>query len=129
MAATPQTQAVGLVNALISDVLAVINMANIIDEHYQLWTNAQVGTVLQAFPTCAMNPDGTLGSPDSQIDLAHPMNTALEGSPAANIQRALSYNDVISIITALVGVRDAARGSAVAVNGAAIQLFAKCEGA
>lgn len=124
---TPQTQSVGLVNDLISLVQTATSVAGQIDSLYTLWTNAQTGDVIRAFPTAVFAADGTLGAPDATPDSTHPMDTR-EGLPAAGIQRALSANDVVGIITSLLGVRDVIRGQAVPPNSATVQLFAKCLG-
>lgn len=125
---TPQTQSVGLINDLIGLVQTATTVAGQIDSLYTLWTNAQTGDVIRAFPTAAFMADGTLGSPDATPDSTHPMDTR-NGLPADGITRALSANDVVGIITSLLGVRDVIRGQPVAANGATVQLFAKCIGA
>lgn len=119
---TPQTQAVGLVNSLISLVQTVTAEAGSIDDLSALWTSAAVANTVNAFATRALNADGSLGAADATPNNQHPID------PAVGVSKALSANDIAGILTSLQGVRDVVNGKAVAANGATISLFAKCLG-
>jgi len=109
MSANPQTQAIGIINRLLS---LAVQLKGISDEMIALdgvWTDNNIGAVINAMGTVGLNTDGSLGSADATPNNAHPLSPTLY--PA--IQRSLSANQVTSIKTILDTIPTLIGGSSV----------------
>jgi hypothetical protein len=113
MAATPQSQAIGIANQLIS-------MAQVLNDLYQTvtilnqqWTDDAVANTLNAMGTVAQNADGSLGAADATPNPAHPLNL----TTYPTLYRAVSANQIASLLTILQNILTYVNGSAVSATG------------
>jgi hypothetical protein len=121
---TPQTQAIGLANQLISYTQQAAELSAQIDALHAQLTNISAFTLINAFPTIALDAmGGESGTSDVSPNVAHPVNINI--FPGNQITRAISATDLAGLDTFLQGVSSAIKGSAVSANGAAVQLVAK----
>lgn len=119
---TQETQAAAVVNNIIAMCAQLNGVAASIASISALWTNLSVANKINAFPTAPMSTNGTLGVADGTPTVANPIDVRV--SPGSDISRAISPNNIASMLTFIQGVQSAINGSAVSINGAAAQLQA-----
>lgn len=120
---TQETQVAAVANSLISLASGLYSIQQQINQVSSAWTNLSAATKLNAFPTAALTTTGGIGTADGSPVVANPINTGV--LPGSEINRAISANDLASLLTYLQGISSAIGGSAVSANGAAAQLVAK----
>lgn len=98
-AATPQSQAIALLNEGVTYAQQLYNLYKQIADFRNRYANANPSAIWAAFPTGALNADGSIGSADGQPNAAHPMTTT-------GINRTLSLNQAVALIQ--LGVLDLA---------------------
>lgn len=125
MAITPETQVANTANQIISLASACVGLAAQIAAVSAAWTNGSVATKINAFPTAPLLTTGALDVADGSPNVAHPIDVRV--APGSDISRAISANDIASLLTVLQGVQSVIGGSAVSLNGAAVQLLAKTQ--
>lgn len=125
MAITPETQTANTANQIIALSSACVGLATQINTVSAAWTNGTVATKLNAFPTAPLLTTGALDVADGTPNTAHPIDVRM--SPGSDISRAISANDIASLLTVLQGVANVIGGMAVSLNGAAVQLLAKTQ--
>lgn len=109
MAATQQSQAIGVANQLITiagQLLSIYQQMVILDA---AWSDDGVATVLANLGTVGLNADGSLGTVDATPNVAHPINPSLYPT----LQRAISSNQIAQVKTILDGVVNYVGGQAV----------------
>ena len=92
MAATKQSQAISLLNDLLTfaqQVTALRDFANVVNNKY---TKQGASTVWAALPTAALGTDGSLGLADGTPNVARPIDTRA----VTSLARAVSSNDAAS---------------------------------
>lgn len=112
MAATPQTQAIQVANALVSasqQLMALYQLMVTID---QQWTDDAVATTLAAMTTAALNADGSVGANDGSPNTSHPISP----TTYPTMTRALSSTQFAQIKTILDGIVNYVGGSAVSTQ-------------
>lgn len=122
---TQEIQAANLANTMIALVAELQQIATAVTSCSNQWTNLSAANLLNAFPTAPLSSTGGIGSADGSPNTAHPINVTV--SPGSEINRAISANNLASMLTYLQGVQSAINGSAVSANGAALQLLALCQ--
>jgi len=123
MSTTRQTQAASVANSLVQLVLQAYNLKLAIDQNSATWTNLGVANMINAFPTAPALTTGALGTADGSPTVANPIDTrTVDG---ALLLRAISANDLASMLTYLQGISSCIGGTAVSANGAALSLIAK----
>lgn len=112
MAATPQTQAIAIANTIIglaqqlktlSDQIAAVNLQ---------WQDDGTANTLNALATTTVNVDGTAGTVDGTPNVAHPINVAVYTA----LNRAISANDLASLLTVLNSVPNYVAGGAISAT-------------
>lgn len=122
MATTQETQAANIANTLMALLSGASGIQQQIDFYSTQWTNLSAATKLNAFPTAPLLATGALGTADGSSNVANPIDTRT--TDGALINRAISANNIASILTALQGISAAIKGQAVSVNGAVPSLVA-----
>lgn len=120
---TQETQVAAVANSLISLASGLYSIQQQINQVSSAWTNLSAANKLNAFPTAPLTTTGGIGTPDGTPVVSNPINTGV--LPGSEINRAISANDLASLLTYLQGISSAIGGSAVSANGAAAQLVAK----
>jgi hypothetical protein len=120
---TQETQVAAVANSLISLASGLYSIQQQINQVSSAWTNLSAANKLNAFPTAPLTTTGGIGTPDGTPVVSNPINTGV--LPGTEINRAISANDLASLLTYLQGISSAIGGSAVSANGAAAQLVAK----
>lgn len=123
MATTLETQVANVANGIIATVSQAATLKLQIDQLSAAWTNLGAANLLNLFPTTAATTTGGLGTADVSPNVAHPIDTRT--AVGGEISRALSANDIASMLTFIQGVSNVVGGSAVSTNGAAVSLLAK----
>lgn len=123
MTTTQEIQAANTANQIINLTSALAGIQVQITAVSAAWTNLSVATKLNAFPTAALTTTGGLGAADGGATPANPIDTRT--TVGSEISRAISANDVASLLTYLQGISTGIGGGAVSANGAAVQLVAK----
>ena len=121
---TQDKQAAALANDIITLTQNLHDVGQRIAEVSSQWTDVSVADKLNAFPTAAMLATGELGAADATPDVAHVIDPRTE--LGALLAISLSANDIAGLLTFLQGINACIGGEAVAANGAAPQLIAKC---
>lgn len=121
---TQQDQAIAVANQLFTLTNSLAGIAAQIAVVSSTWTNLSAANKLNAMATAAAATTGGLGTADGSPVVANPIDTRISGQ--ASLSKAVSANNIASILTFLQGVQGAINGSAVSVNGAAPQLLALC---
>lgn len=123
MATTRQTQAADVANGIIGLVAQAQNLKASIDALSSRWTNLSVANMVNAFPTAPTLTNGALGTADVTPNVVNVIDVrTVDG---ALIGRAISANDIASMLTFLQGLSTCIGGGAVSANGAAASLTAK----
>lgn len=115
MAATQQSQAIGVANQIITaanTLLSLYQQMVILDA---AWSDDGVATVLANLATVALNADGSVGAADGTPNVAHPISPSL----FPTLQRAISSNQIAQIKTILDGVVNYVGGQAVTTQAGA----------
>jgi hypothetical protein len=112
MAATPQSQAIGIANQLITAADTLIQLDYVISQINQQWTDVGTANILNAMGTVAQNVDGSMGATDGTANVAHPLNPATYGS----LLRAVSANQLASMLTVLNNIPLYINGSAISAT-------------
>ena len=120
---TQQTQTANTVNTMMSLLAQFAALQQQVDTTSAQWTNLSVANMINAFPTAALATTGALGTADGSPNVAHVIDTRT--TDGALINRAISANDLASILTVLQGISSVIKGSAVSANGATVSLIAK----
>ena len=121
---TQQDQAIAVANSLISLVGQATSLAAQIAAATSAWTNLSAATKLNALSTAAALTTGGLGTADGSPVTSDPVDTRVSGQ--GGLSRAMSANNIASLVTYLQGVQSDIGGSADSANGAAVQLQALC---
>lgn len=119
---TQETQAAAVANNIIAMCAQLNGIAAAIAAISTQWTNLSVANKVNAFPTAPLLTTGALGTADGSPTVANPIDVRV--SPGSDISRAISPNNLASMLTFIQGVQSAINGSAVSANGAASQLVA-----
>lgn len=123
MSTTRETQAAGVANLILQLVAQAQSLKLSIDQASATWTNLSVANMINAFPSAPTLTTGALGTADGTPNVANVIDTrTVDG---ALLLRAISANDIASMLTFLQGVSSCIGGSAVSANGAAVSLIAK----
>jgi hypothetical protein len=120
MAATPQTQALAIVNGMISLGQQIWNLQQAASALETQWSELTIGNILAAWPTVAVNADGSLGAADGTPNEAHLIDPS-----KIDITRALAPSDITSLVTFIGAFLNLASGAVVAQQGQAPQLLPK----
>ena len=121
---TQDQQAANLANMVISHASAVKAMANTVQPMMDQWNSMNIYTMLEAFPTCATNADGSLGAADQEPVNSNVMDPRVH--PSQQISIAISASDVAGLATFLLqSVKAVCDGQAVAANPQVPALLAK----
>jgi hypothetical protein len=123
MTTTTETQVAALANNLVDLTSRLYAISQEISQASALWTNIGAASLLNAFPSFTASATGGYGSTDGSPNVAHPINIGVQ--PGSLLSRAISANDLASLLTFLQGIQTAIGGGAVSANGAAVQLVAK----
>lgn len=110
MTATPQTQAITIVNQLISITQQLYSLSQDIGQINNRWATNGVATTLSAFATVSLNADGSLGTADATSNVAHPFSPVVYPS----VNRAISSNQTAQLLTVLNSFVNFCNGSAIA---------------
>lgn len=121
---TQQTQVANVVNNMISLTQQLYAIQSQIGQVSAAWTNLSAANKLNAFPTAPLTSTGDLGTTDVTSVTSNPIDT--RAGSGALLARAISANNLASLLTYLQGVQNAINGTAVSLNGAAPQLVALC---
>lgn len=106
---TPQTQAIGVANAIILAAQALLTLSQTIQAASLAWTDDAVANELNALQTCALSTDGSLGAVDGSPNVSHPINTA----QYPTLVRALSANQIAAMLTIINAIPTYVGGGAV----------------
>jgi hypothetical protein len=121
---TQDKQAAALANEIIAMCQSVQAIAQRVQPLMDQWGAVDTYAKLQAFPTCATNPDGSIGAADPA-----PVGTNVfdpRSPPSDLVSMAISSGDVAGLATFLVnGVKAAAAGEAVTADPNVPVLLAK----
>jgi len=120
---TQQTQAANVANTLLSLLAQAASLQAQIDAMSTQWTNLGVANMINAFPTATVFTTGGLNAADGTPNVAHVIDTRT--TDGALINRAISANDIASVLTSLQGISNVVKGQAVSANGATVSLVAK----
>jgi hypothetical protein len=124
-----ESQAIGVANTLLTTAQSLVGLINTINQTSGQYTQLTLGTVFAAMPTATPNADGSLGTADATPNVAHPINAPLlQTNQGLTLNRAISANDIGSLLTFLQAVAALAAGSAVTQQGQAPQVLAKITG-
>lgn len=127
MAATLQSQSIQVANELMAIGSTLYTLEQTINQVTQTYTQLTMGTVFAAFPTTAVNADGSLGTADGAANAAHVIDTRI--AAVSSLARAISANDLASLVTLLQAVAQLlSGGTPPAQQGQAPQLFQKLNG-
>lgn len=121
---TQQDQTIAVANQLFTLANNLSGIASQIAVVSSTWSNLSAANKLNAMATAAAATTGGLGSADGSSVVTNPIDTRVSGQ--ASLSKAISANNISSILTFLQGVQSAINGSAVSANGAAPQLLALC---
>jgi hypothetical protein len=109
MAATQQSQAIQVVNTLISLSTQLMNVYQQMVALDAAWTDQGAATVIAALGTVAINADGSLGAADGAPNVAHPLDPA----KYPTLSHSLSSNQIAQCKTILDGLVSYVNGQAV----------------
>lgn len=112
MAATQQSQAIQNANTIIALAGQFLTLNYAIAQISNAWADDGTATVLNAMGTTALGADGTAGAADGSPNVAHPLD--LSKYPA--LSRAISANQIASLLTELQTVTTLVAGSAVSAQ-------------
>jgi hypothetical protein len=116
MTATPQSQAIGVVNQYLAAAQLLVNLNDLLTDLQEQWTDDQVANIIGAMQTAPLNADGSLGTPDGSPNSAHYLT-------AAGLSRSVTPAFVSSLVTVLGTIPTLVGGSAVPAQGGMRQLL------
>ena len=98
MSATPNSQAIQVMNGLIQAAQQFMQSYNQLVTLQQQWTDNNVGATLALLTTAALNADGTIGANDGSPNSAHPISptaypSALRAVTATQVSQAKTILD------------------------------------
>lgn len=128
MAATLQTQTIQAINNIILAANQFSAAKALIDQVSATYTQLTLGTVIAALATTAVGADGSLGTADVSPNVAHTIDPRVYAALPLPLGRAISSNDVGSLLTGLQAVSLLLAGSAAAQQGQLPQILAKVSG-
>lgn len=111
---TQQSQAIQNANNIISLMQQLLNWYVAANQVINAWNDDGSLTVIQNLATCALNVDGSLGTADATINLAHPIDTRVAANAA--LARAVSENSITSGVTQINNILSFINGNAVAAT-------------
>jgi hypothetical protein len=109
---TAQSQTIQNINQVIQLAQTLMSLYTQIVALNNAWNDDGSLAIIQAFNTCPQNADGTLGTQDTTINPAHPINPATY----PGLIRAVSSNSITSALTQLNNVVSFINGNAVAAT-------------
>lgn len=124
MPVTQETQVANIANTMLALVSGAYSLQQQINQLSTQWTNLSAANALNAFPTAPLLTTGALGTADVSSNVAHPIDARTVDGGLIN--RAVSANNLASMLTLLQGISAAISGTAVGANGAAPSLIALC---
>lgn len=124
MPVTQETQVANIANTMLALVSGAYSLQQQINQLSTQWTNLSAANALNAFPTAPLLTTGALGTADVSPNVAHPIDTRT--TDGGLINRAVSANNLASMLTLLQGIASVIGGTAVGANGAAPSLVALC---
>lgn len=110
--ATEQSQAIGVANGIIAAAQQLQAFYTSMTTLNQQWTDDAVANTLNALATAAQNTDGSLGTADTTPNTAHPIDTRV----VTTLSRAISANEIASLLTIMQNVLTYVNGSAVSAT-------------
>jgi hypothetical protein len=110
--ASKQSQAVQEANGLINSAAQVMGLFTQLVQLQGVWQDTNTGATLESFATCSLNPDGSLGAPDAQPDVTHPIDTTKH----PELTRSLSATQIEQIKSTLDDIVSYINGVDVAAN-------------
>lgn len=120
----PDLQAANIANSVIAFASEAKGIANRIQALMDQWNALNTYAMLEAFPTCATEANGTLGAADTTPVTTNVMDPRVE--PSSQVSLAISVADVGGLITFLEnGLKAVCEGTAVAANPQVPELLAK----
>jgi hypothetical protein len=124
-----ESQAIGVANTLLTTAQSLVGLINTINQTSSQYTQLTLGAVFAAMATATPNADGSLGAVDATPNVAHPINAPLlQTNQGLTLNRAISANDIGSLLTFLQAVASLAAGSTVTQQTQAPQVLAKITG-
>lgn len=128
MAATLNSQTIALANQAIGLIGQLNTLVGQIDALTAQWTQLAAATQLAAFPTCALNADGTLGTADTSPSTAtgHVIDTRT--ATASGLNRATSAYNIGLAENLLADVASLLGGNAVAAQAGFPSILAQLTG-
>ena len=124
MAATPQTQAIAVINQLENiaiQLMAVYQQMVVIDA---AWTDNAMANTINALGTVTLNADGSTGAVDATPNTAHP----IDPNKYPSLSRTLSAVQITQIKTTLDNVVTYVNGSAVSATASARAILNSASG-
>lgn len=128
MTATLQTQTIQIIDSLVMAANLFTAAKAAIDQVSATYTQETLGTVIAALATAPLAADGSLGTSDVSPNSAHPIDYRIYASLAIPLTRAISANDIGSLLTGLQAVSTMLAGGAASQQGQLPQLLAKVSG-
>lgn len=107
---TIQSQAIQNANTIMNLATQLLSLSQQVTIVNNAWLDDATANTLNAMGTVALNADGTLGTADPSPNTSHPLNLALY--PTLN--RALSANQIASMLTVLNSIPSFVAGNAIA---------------
>jgi hypothetical protein len=119
MAATLQSQSIGVVNSVVVSARQLMGFYDQFVQLQQQWNDNSVAQIIEAMETVALNSDGSIGAADPSPDNDHPIDPA----KYPDFTRALSANQIIQIKGIVDGFVAYIDGQAVPATPSARQLL------
>lgn len=110
--ATLQSQAIVNVNTIINLASQLLTLSSAIAAVNNAWLDDGTANVINAMGTVTLNTDGTLGTADLTANVTHPFNVVTYPT----LLRAISANQVASLLTVLNNIPTYVAGTAVAAT-------------
>lgn len=115
MSTSPQSQAIQIANQLIANSQQLMTLYQSMVTLDQQWTDDAAATTIAAMGTVALNLDGSPGTADGAVNVAHPISPTLY----PGLSRLISSNQIGQLKTILDGIVAYVGGSAVTTQASA----------
>lgn len=126
MSATEQTQSIGNSNQILGLAGRLMDLYNGCKQGINAWNDDGTLTVVQHLATAAQNADGSLGAADATPVNANPIDTRVTAN--ATLVRAISANNLSSLVTQLGNFVSLVEGNAVSAQAGFRSLFNQATG-
>jgi hypothetical protein len=108
---TPQTQAIQTANTLIEAAQLSMQLYTLMNTVDQQWNDLPIANTISKFATVALNPDGSLGTPDTTPNTNNPIDIS-----KYQMERAISSFQLSQIKTVMDSFVAMINGQAVSAN-------------